>query len=159
MTVPDQETTGVVAVPAVAAPDVARRFEAFADASLAVLERLADAVLDSVEVRVIKAPADELVLLQARDPIADGPFFLGEVLIQACQVAIGGSLGCGYALGNEPRRALAAAILDAAMNAGHPHSAAIAAALEAEIVDAHRRRLAESDLVDRSRVKFEVLEG
>jgi phosphonate C-P lyase system protein PhnG len=138
---------------------VARRFEAFADAALAVLERLADGVLDTVEVRVIKAPADELVLLQARDPIVDGPFFLGEVLIQACQVAIGGSLGCGYALGSDPRRALASAILDAAMNARHPHSAAIAAALENEVLEAHRRRLAESDLVERSRVKFEVLDG
>lgn len=159
MTVSDDEARGLTPVPGPAGADLTRRFEAFADAALAVLERLADGVLDTAEVRVLKAPADELVMLQARDSISDGPFFLGEVLIQACQVAIGANLGCGYALGTEPRRALAAAILDAALNAGHPHSAAIAAALEAEVVEAHRRRLAESDLVDRSRVKFEALEG
>jgi alpha-D-ribose 1-methylphosphonate 5-triphosphate synthase subunit PhnG len=158
VTAPDEQAIGLLPdLPA--APHVARRFEAFADAALAVLEGLADGVLNTAEVRIIKPPSDELVLMQTRDSVSDGPFFLGEVLIQACQVAIGSSLGVGYALGTDARRALAAAILDAALNAGHPHSAAINAALDTEVVEAHRRRLSESDLVDRSRVKFEVLDG
>jgi alpha-D-ribose 1-methylphosphonate 5-triphosphate synthase subunit PhnG len=139
--------------------DLARRYEVFAEADLGVLERWSDAVLSEADVRVVQQPSSELAMMQVRDPVSGGLFFLGEVLMQVCRVTIGDVAGCGYALGSDAPRALCAAILDAALNAHHRLSDGIAAALQAEAVEVHRRRVAESRLVERSRVRFEVLEG
>jgi len=135
------------------------RSEIFADADLKELERWADAVLASTTVRVHKPPAAEQAHMQFRDPVRGQLFFLGEVLFHECAVEIGASWGHGYALGQDPERALYAAVLDAALNARHPLSAEILAALEGAAAVAGRRRAMDAQLVERTRVRFEVMEG
>ncbi|HXX39894.1 MAG TPA: phosphonate C-P lyase system protein PhnG [bacterium] len=139
--------------------DPTRRYEIFAEAELAVLERWADAILAESDVRILKHPSNDLVMMEVHDPITDGAFFLGEVLIQECRVMVGDVPGYGYALGTDASRALCSAILDAALSGGHPLAAAVAAALEAEAELVRSRHAAESRLLERSRVRFEVLEG
>jgi alpha-D-ribose 1-methylphosphonate 5-triphosphate synthase subunit PhnG len=130
-----------------------------AEADLDMLERLADAVLAHTEVRVHKLPSAELAHMQFRDPVRGQPFFLGEVLFHECLVEMGDAWGYGYALGQDPRRALYAAVLDAALNAGHPLSVEIDAALDGAAAEADRRAATDAALVERTRVRFEVLEG
>jgi alpha-D-ribose 1-methylphosphonate 5-triphosphate synthase subunit PhnG len=135
------------------------RSELLAEASLEVLERLADRVLAGAEVRVHKLPASELAHMQFRDPVRGQPFFLGEVLFHECVVELNGAWGYGYALGQDPQRALFAAVLDAALNAGHPLSAEIEAALDGSAREAAQNAATEATLVERTRVRFEVLDG
>jgi len=135
------------------------RSEIFAEADLEVLERLADDVLANTTVRVHKAPAAELAHMQFQDPVRGQPFFLGEVLFHECVVEIGEVWGYGYALGQDPGRALYAAVLDAALNAGHPLSTKIEAALQDVAVQAARRRAIDMQITERTRVRFEVMEG
>jgi len=131
----------------------------FAEADLKELEHWADAVLASTTVRVDKPPTPELAHMQFRDPVHGQPFFLGEVLFYECAVDIDTTRGYGYALGHHPERALYAAVLDAALNARHPLSAQILAALEGAAAEAGRRRAVDAQLVGRTRVRFEVMEG
>lgn len=135
------------------------RSEMLAEADLAVLERLANAVLANTDVRVHKLPAAELAHMQFRDPVRGQPFFLGEVLFHECLVEMDDAWGYGYALGQDPKRALYAAVLDAALNTGHPLSAQIEAALDGAAAEAERRSAVETALAERTRVRFEVLEG
>src|SRR5215469_12351357 len=114
------------------------RSELLAEANLEVLERLADAVLANTEVRVHKLPSAELAQMQVRDPVRGQPFFLGEVLFHECLAEIDGAWGYGCALGQDPERALYAAVLDAALNAGHRLASEIEAALDAAAEEAAR---------------------
>jgi alpha-D-ribose 1-methylphosphonate 5-triphosphate synthase subunit PhnG len=135
------------------------RSEMLADADLAVLEQWANAVLDNTEVRVHKLPSAELAHMQFRDPVRGVPFYLGEVLFHECLVEIDDAWGYGYGIGQEPERALYAAVLDAALSGGHPLSRQIETALEAAAEGAARRRAVESQLTERTRVRFEVLDA
>ena len=135
------------------------RSEMFAEANLEVLEFWADAVLANTAVRVHNSPAPELAHMQFRDPVRGQAFFLGEVLFHECSVEIGTTWGYGYALGQDPERALYAAVLDGALNAGHPLSTQIEAALEGAAADAVRRLAVDAQLAERTRVRFEVMEG
>ena len=135
------------------------RSELLAEADTHVLEHWADAVLANTTVRIHKSPTAELAHMQFRDPVRGQPFFLGEVLFHECIVGIGEVWGYGYALGQHPERALYAAVLDAAINADHPLRAAIEAALEAAAAEAAGRRALEGSLAERTRVRFEVMDG
>lgn len=139
--------------------DGVRHHEVLAEADVAVLRRLADAVAAASDVEVLQPPTGGLVHMQVRDPVQGGPFYLGEVLVTECRVAVGGVNGFGCVLGDDPERALCAAVIDAALEAGHPLAAEIGAALEEEAARQARRKAVEHSLVQRTRVNFEIMEG
>ncbi|GEM_PF-393619 len=135
------------------------RSEVLAEAGLEILRHLADAVLAETAVRVHKPPAAELTHMQFRDPVSEQSFFLGEVLFYECIVELGGVRGYGYALGQDPERALYAAVVDAALNAGHPLGPCIEASLQKAAAGAAERRTIDARIAERTRVRFEVMEG
>jgi alpha-D-ribose 1-methylphosphonate 5-triphosphate synthase subunit PhnG len=98
-------------------------------------------------------------MMEVVDPVAGGTFFLGEVLVTSCRVEIRGTVGQAVVLGDEPERARAAAILDAAIQQVEAIPSAVVETLlhlEADIEETHRTEWA---LVERTRVQFESMEN
>jgi alpha-D-ribose 1-methylphosphonate 5-triphosphate synthase subunit PhnG len=110
-----------------------QRFEALTAISEADATRLAERVLDGSlrDVVVITVPTVGMVMARAQDGALGEVFNLGEVLVTEARVSIEGREGWGMVLGRAPDHALAVAVVDAGIEAGHPEGAAI----ELEIAD------------------------
>jgi alpha-D-ribose 1-methylphosphonate 5-triphosphate synthase subunit PhnG len=89
---------------------------------------LADACLaDGVPPRVLRAPEVGCVATEVTEPIAGERFLLGDVLAVQAEVELGGARGWSMRLGDDRVAALAAAIGDAEVQAGRPHTADVLA--------------------------------
>ena len=128
-----------------------------AEGDLSVLLPPAEELLAEAKAKVIQEPATCLVMMQAMESVQGHPFNLGEVLITECAVEIEGIRCKGYALGDEPERALCAALLKAAVHGGHSLAQKIKLLLAGEKEAVRQREEAEFGLVARTRVDFEVM--
>jgi alpha-D-ribose 1-methylphosphonate 5-triphosphate synthase subunit PhnG len=105
----------------------------------------------------LREATTELVLLEVADPVGGGSFYLGEVLVTTALVEVDGVAGGAVVVGNDPERARAAALLDAALRRPDRDGRLVDALAreEASIARRHRREWAR---VDRTRVQFETME-
>jgi len=87
-----------------------KRFELIAHANSERICEIAERILDDT------ATAVEVV----RDTAEKCVFNLGEVLVTEAEVRIGSELGYAMVMGRDPEAVLAGAILDAAVESGHP---------------------------------------
>lgn len=133
--------------------------EVLAEGNLALWERLADEIAARYEVVVVEPPATGLVMLQAKDSVAETPFYLGEVLITRATVTINGVVGYGLTLEEEGVRAICMAVLDAALAASLPESEGILAAVAGEDRRLMELRTAEEHFLAGSKVHFAIMEG
>lgn len=102
----------------------ARRCELLAVAEPDELRSLADACLaDGVEVHILVAPEVGVVSAQVREPVAQERFLLGDVLACRAEVELAGHRGWAMRLGDDRAAVLAAALLDAEVQAGGSHAA------------------------------------
>ena len=97
-----------------------RRVELLCAADADGVVSLAEAVLLAGEdLRLVVGPELGMVMLQVREPVAEERFYLTEVLVTRAEVDLGGARGWAMRAGDDGLAALAAAVLDAAANAGH----------------------------------------
>jgi len=122
-------------------------------------ERLAGEILSCARVRIIRPPAASLVMMRARDPVEGIVFNPGEVLITECEVEMDQARGWGCIMGDEPAKALAAAIIDAALNNGHHLKDKILEELRLQEEKINSLLQLEYKLAGRTRVDFETMEG
>jgi alpha-D-ribose 1-methylphosphonate 5-triphosphate synthase subunit PhnG len=120
---------------------------------------LAQTIVDRHKVEIMMPPEPCTAMLQAVDSVGGTPFYLGEVLMTEAAVAVDGVAGYGFALEDEPRRALCVAIIDAALAAEVPETAAIRRALDNEAACLHTRARREESLVAATKVNFAIMEG
>lgn len=97
-----------------------RRFEILAEGDADRLVVVAEAVLATAEVAVVVPPRVGTLMLRLREPVAGEVFNAGEALVTEARVAFGLHEGYAMRLGRDPEATLAAAILDVAVEAGHP---------------------------------------
>lgn len=122
-----------------------RRFSVLAQAQgdLAPLLALAERVLEASgeAVTLVTPPRVGMVMLRLREPAEGTVYNAGEVLVTEAQVALDRHQGYAMRLGRAPEVALAAAVLDAAVEARHALAPEIAAqlALLAEAEQARQR--------------------
>ncbi|PXY30418.1 phosphonate C-P lyase system protein PhnG [Prauserella sp. PE36] len=91
------------------------------------LRALADQCLaDGADVRVLVGPEIGFVTAQVREPVAAERFLLGDVLASRAEVELAGHRGWAMRLGDDRASALAAAVLDAEVEAARPHAADVA---------------------------------
>ncbi|GBG37646.1 phosphonate C-P lyase system protein PhnG [Mycobacterium montefiorense] len=103
-----------------------RRCGLLAQAEMEELRVLADACLaDGADVRVLVAPEVGLVSTQIREPVAGERFLLGDVLACRAEVELAGHRGWAMRVGDDRVAVLAAAVLDAEVEAGRPHAAEV----------------------------------
>lgn len=122
------------------------------------VNQLATRILQLVpqsQVKVLSGPRQGLVMLRVRETVANSLFNAGEVLVTEVKLELDGQFGFGMCLGDHPQRALATALVDAAMRSGGPLVAELTeelVALEQAIVERQRR---EQALVAATKVEFE----
>lgn len=115
--------TGSTPPPEGAALDRDRRCELLAATDAPGLVTLAERCLDDgATVTVVAGPEVGTVALQVRDPIVGERFFLGEALVTRVEVGLDGARGWAMRMGSDRVAALAAAVLDAEVEAGRPRA-------------------------------------
>lgn len=101
--------------------DRQRRFELLASVPAAEAQRLAERVMDGSlgDAAVIVPPTVGMVMARATDGARGQRFNLAEVLVTEARVSLGGHEGWGMVMGRAPEHALAVALVDAGLEAGH----------------------------------------
>jgi alpha-D-ribose 1-methylphosphonate 5-triphosphate synthase subunit PhnG len=135
------------------------RFEMIAVCDDATLVGHAEAILSGrTPVEIRQEPTPQLVMQRVREPVQARPFNLGEVLVTAAEVAVDGAAGFAMVPGKAEAKAVSGAIVDAAVEAGHPRSSAIAEDLEAAAATREQRRQREWAESRATTVQFDTME-
>jgi alpha-D-ribose 1-methylphosphonate 5-triphosphate synthase subunit PhnG len=90
----------------------------FADTAL--LSSLAEKAAEGREAALLKGPEKTMVLIQIREPVQRGRFYLGEALASHCVVELGGVRGAAVMMGDDLEKTRDAAVLDAAHSGAFP---------------------------------------
>ena len=131
------------------------RLEAVAGASLGSLVDLADRVMQTMDVEVVYGPTVGLLMARAEDPGERLAFNFVEVTVTEAEVLAGNERGYAMVMGRAPEKALAAAVLDAALESGHPLSHEILGLLYRAQAALQQERQARWERVAPTQVQFE----
>jgi alpha-D-ribose 1-methylphosphonate 5-triphosphate synthase subunit PhnG len=134
------------------------RFEAIALSESGALVAVADRILASREVSILRPPQSGAVMMRAIETAEGSVFNLGEVSVTEAEVEIEGERGYAMVLGFAPEKALAGAVLDAAAEAGIDTGTIDALLVEA-VATEQRRRQAEWQRLAQTRVQFDEIPG
>jgi alpha-D-ribose 1-methylphosphonate 5-triphosphate synthase subunit PhnG len=140
--------------------DRTERFELIAGTPRNPLVEHAEAVLDGDStVRVLQAPSPQLLMHRVTEPVERRPFNLGEVLVTTAEVELDGAER-GYAMipGRARAKAVAGAVVDAAVAADHARRDDIAADLRAAEADREERRRRQWAESRATTVEFDTME-
>jgi len=139
-----------------------RRTEIIAKASPEFGHGLARQILENYRVTTIQEPQPVLVMIKQLETGRNSRFYLGELLVMEAKVAIGNSLGLGLFQGDDEAqaqaRALDAAIIDAAWNAGLPECAAWLPQLEDQASLIAAAEAVEAGRIMKSGVSFQTMD-
>lgn len=124
-----------------------------------MLQRLAASIERKYNLRMLRRPEKSLVMSQAKDSIEQRPFYLGEVLITECTVAIDQVHGFGAVIGDRGDTAYRLAVIDAAYRARVPEVAGWGPLLQEEEERIRLRHREEQSRITRTRVQFDTMEG
>ncbi len=130
-----------------------------ARSEIKTLSEMAEQVTREGGYAVLQPPASGMIMMQVTETVQHQLFLVGEVLFTECEVRVGDAVARGYALGEDPERALGSAIIRAALaGAGHPLLPRIRQFLEEQAgAIAAEKRFVDA-LVARTKVQFETLE-
>lgn len=112
---------------------------------------------DDPAVTVTRAPQTGVVVTQAREPVAEQRFILGDVMVTQAEVERRGSYGWAMRMGGDRAAALSAAILAAEYSAGGPRRAEIEALVDRTERERIAARAAEWERLSSSIVEFEEI--
>ena len=122
--------------------------------------RLATLVLQTYPkgmVKVLSGPQRGLVMLRVRETVANSQFNAGEMLVTEVKLELDGQFGYGMVIGDCPRKAMAVALVDAAIRKAMP----IAHQLEQELAQLHTQIVAQHvrlyEIAATTKVAFEVM--
>ena len=134
-----------------------RRFAALAVADRQVLVALADRILhEVVDVELLGVPGPATMLVELTESVRGQAFHLCEAVVSEASVAVRGVRGDGLVLGSDTERALAAAVCDAAAEAGL-FVAEVEALVERAVGDHERDGARLAAAVAATRIELEVL--
>ena len=108
------------------------------------------------DVQIITPPTVGMIMARTRDGAKGEVFNLGEVLVTEARVSIAGHEGWGMVMGSSLDRALAVAIVDAALEADHPSRTAIEGKLVELAAEAEAASLIEWVRIAPTRVQFDT---
>ncbi len=96
----------------------AQRFAGLAVAEPTRLAELAERILAAAHVELLSVPGPATMLVELTESVGGQPFHLCEVVVCEASVSVDGCRGDAVVLGCDAERALAAAVCDAAAEAG-----------------------------------------
>lgn len=130
---------------------------AFSVAGKDELLNLVQPILERYKVFCLREAKQTLVMVKVREHVRQSRFYLGEVLCTACQMEVEGHKGISVLMGTDKKKAEAAAVLDAAFNAGIAEVSAIEEALRKIVEEDHKEREKRTEEVNRSKVDFTLM--
>ncbi len=133
--------------------------EILAESDFSVWEEISMRLALRYEIKVVQEPETCLVMLPVQDSVEQSPFYLGEVLITEAVAEISGDQGYGFALEDNPERALAFAIINAALAHRVPETRDIELLLQQQEEIISNKRRQENRLIASTKVNFAILEG
>lgn len=137
---------------------IEERAELLAHATPAELVALADRITAASDVRVEAQPQVGMVVLEVREPVAEERFHLTEVLVTEARVTVDGAPGWSMRTGDDRLAALAAAVCDGAVEAGHPLAGDVVALCTTTAAARAAGQAAEQARVAATAVTFEELD-
>jgi alpha-D-ribose 1-methylphosphonate 5-triphosphate synthase subunit PhnG len=120
--------------------------------------QLAELVLQQYatsEIKLLAGPHVGLVMLRVRESVADSVFNAGEALVTEVKLELNGQFGFGMVIGNSPRRAMAVALVDAALRVEDAYSTQLRARLAQLAQDIERQQRQMRALSAMTKVEFE----
>ena len=123
------------------------------EAATQLAERVMDGSLGDVE--LITPPTVGMVMARVVDSAKGEVFNLGEVLVTEARVSIGGKEGWGMVMGGSADHALAVAIVEAGLEAGHREAERIEADIMQMDAELQAKVEHEWERVAPTRVHFE----
>jgi alpha-D-ribose 1-methylphosphonate 5-triphosphate synthase subunit PhnG len=124
----------------------------------AQLASLAAKAAEGRKAALLKGPEKTMVLLQVREPVRRGLFYLGELRAAHCVVELDGVRGAAVLMGDDLDKAKDAAVLDAAHSGAFPGFALVEPEL-LRLEEARKAALAkEAAEIRRTKVLFQSLE-
>jgi len=117
---------------------------------------LRQAVEQLAPVELIQKPVAQTLLVPVRDPINNGQFISGEVLVTSAVVKVGEAKGWAMVMDDSPQRAVGGAVLDAAFAAGVCKEDIIALARKGQLLLEKEHSLLNAR-VKATRVAFDLL--
>jgi alpha-D-ribose 1-methylphosphonate 5-triphosphate synthase subunit PhnG len=128
------------------------------ECELGPLEGFVAALEEGFDVKIAKAPAVCMTMIQAEDSVEFQEFYLGEALTTECEVVIEGKRGYGICLGDEPVRSYCIAFIDAVTQLEDIDMERVNAFLnEQETIIENKQKL-EYNQVMRTKVDFKLME-
>ncbi|HPX70994.1 MAG TPA: phosphonate C-P lyase system protein PhnG [Bacillota bacterium] len=112
-------------------------------------------ILDEYDSVIVKEPAKTLSMIKLRDPVRQGEFYIGEVIVCEAAVEIEGVAGASVVMGDDTAKALDMAIIDAAIRKNIFADFARLEELEKEQNDRIRR---ENAMIMKTTVNFESMD-
>lgn len=93
-----------------------RMFRILSRAQDAQVKELAEEIMGSHTVTVVKGPAKTLAMVKLREPVQESLFYLGEVIVCEAVVTVDGVRGMAVTMGDHFEKVLHMAVIDAACN-------------------------------------------
>jgi len=132
--------------------------ELWIEANVEVLQEWGTHILNDLgNVNVISPPRLALVMMEARDSVQQERFCVGELLVTECQVTVGEELFRGRVMGNQPLRALALALLTAALTCAPETLRNLEAFFDREREAIQKRRDRMSRALASTKVQFDTM--
>lgn len=133
------------------------RLQAISLSETESLVTIADEILGTIEIEVVRGPTVGLLMVRVEEPSARLPFNFAEVTVSEAEVLAGGKRGYAMVMGREPEKALAGAIIDGAIEAGHPVASMVQRTLQDALDRESARQSREWANVAGTMVKFEEM--
>ena len=109
------------------------------------------------QIKLLRGPQRGLVMLRMRETVANSQFNAGEILVTEVKLELDGQFGYGMVMGDSPRRAMAVALVDAALRKNELVARQLEqklAELQQQLQHNHQRLYS---IAATTRVNFEVL--
>jgi len=109
------------------------------------------------QLHILSGPLQGLVMLRVKESVEESQFNAGEVLVTEVKLELDGQFGYGMVLGKNDRRAMAVALVDAALRKNSPLTEHLKTELARinQLLQTERQRLYQ--LVNSTRVEFETI--
>ena len=128
------------------------------ECGLEPLERFVASLEEKYEVKIAKAPAVCMTMIQAEDSVEFQEFYLGEALTTECEVLVHEQRGYGICLGDEPVRSYCIAFIDALTQLPGADLTAVHAFLNEQSELINKAIQLEHNQVLRTKVDFKLME-
>ena|SRR5258708_1555687 len=135
-------------------------YQILASASEEQLNHLVSLILEeytAIQVRRLSGPQRGLVMLRVRESVANSLFNAGEVLVTEVKLELDGQFGYGMVIGDSPRKAMAIALVDAALRKGEQVAKRLEHELSAIQQQIHSSNQRMFNAAATTRVDFEIL--